>query len=86
MDLYCGTGENRLNFVSHKIISILSSHVIMKYLVDQYGKDDSLHPKDAKKGAIVNHRLFFSATVLFPRLQDYCICIDIKSVLPFTFL
>ncbi|CAH1371708.1 unnamed protein product [Tenebrio molitor] len=48
------------------------SHVIMKYLVDQYGKDDSLHPKDAKKGAIVNHRLFFSATVLFPRLQDYC--------------
>ncbi|RZC32002.1 glutathione S-transferase 1-like [Asbolus verrucosus] len=48
------------------------SHVIMKYLVDQYAKDDSLYPKDAKKGAMVNLRLYFDATVLSPRFADYC--------------
>ncbi|XP_044255683.1 glutathione S-transferase 1-1-like [Tribolium madens] len=49
------------------------SHVIMKYLVEQYAKDDSLYPKDPKKGAIVNQRLHFNATTLFPKLLDYCV-------------
>nr|AFM57703.1 glutathione S-transferase D2 [Tribolium castaneum] len=49
------------------------SHVIMKYLVEQYAKDDSLYPKDPKKGAIVNQRLHFNTTTLFPKLLDYCV-------------
>ncbi|KAF7278916.1 hypothetical protein GWI33_007862 [Rhynchophorus ferrugineus] len=51
--------------------TLYDSHVIMKYLVDVYGKDDSLYPKDPKKEAIVNQRCFFSACYLFPKFIDY---------------
>lgn len=50
----------------------------MKYLVDQYAKDDSLYPKDSKKGAVVNQRLFFSAGTLFPRFVDYIVSKNAK--------
>ncbi|ENN73491.1 hypothetical protein YQE_09916, partial [Dendroctonus ponderosae] len=46
-------------------------HVIMQYLVDKYAKDDSLYPKDLKKRAIVNLRLFFDACYLFPKFGAY---------------
>ncbi|CAG9859278.1 unnamed protein product [Phyllotreta striolata] len=45
---------------------LYDSGAIMKYLVDQYGKDDSLYPKDPKKGARVAQRLFFVSGTLFP--------------------
>ncbi|XP_019870085.2 glutathione S-transferase 1 [Aethina tumida] len=48
------------------------SHVIMKYLSNQYAKDDSLYPQDAKKAAVVDQRLYFTAGTLFPRLGDFC--------------
>nr|CAD7587475.1 unnamed protein product [Timema genevievae] len=47
------------------------SRAIMGYLVDQYGKDDSLYPKDPKKRALVNQRLYFDIGTLFPRLKQY---------------
>ncbi|KAJ8951397.1 hypothetical protein NQ317_012232 [Molorchus minor] len=50
---------------------LYDSHAIIKYLANQYGKDDSLCPKDPKKEAIVNQRLFFDATYLFPRFADF---------------
>lgn len=43
----------------------------MTYLVEQYGKDDSLYPKDPKKRAIVNQRLYFDACTLYKALADY---------------
>lgn len=43
----------------------------MQYLVDQYAKDDTLAPKEAKLAAMVNQRLYFDATTLFPRVRDY---------------
>ncbi|XP_057657193.1 glutathione S-transferase D7-like [Diorhabda carinulata] len=43
------------------------SNAILKYLVDQYGKDDKLFPKDNKKGAIVNQMLNFGSSTLLPR-------------------
>ncbi|CAH1111071.1 unnamed protein product [Psylliodes chrysocephalus] len=46
---------------------LYDSGAIMKYLVDRYGKDDSLYPKDAKKGARVTQRLFYVTGYLFPR-------------------
>nr|XP_023021411.1 glutathione S-transferase D2-like isoform X1 [Leptinotarsa decemlineata] len=47
------------------------SNAIMKYLVDQYAKDDSLFPRDPKKSAIVIQRLFFVSGYLFPRFVAY---------------
>ncbi|XP_019766435.2 glutathione S-transferase D7 isoform X3 [Dendroctonus ponderosae] len=53
---------------------LYDSHVIMQYLVDKYAKDDSLYPKDLKKRAIVNLRLFFDACYLFPKFGAYHAC------------
>lgn len=39
----------------------------MPYLVEKYGKDDALYPKDIKKRAIITQRLHFDSNVLFPR-------------------
>ncbi|CAH1175607.1 unnamed protein product [Phaedon cochleariae] len=50
---------------------IYDSHVIMKYLVNEYGKDDSLYPTNPKKAALVDQRLFFSATYLFARFITF---------------
>lgn len=47
--------------------AIWDSHTINAYLVDKYSKDDTLYPKDLKKRAVVNQRLFFDCGVLFPR-------------------
>ncbi|XP_065211016.1 uncharacterized protein LOC135839077 [Planococcus citri] len=40
------------------------SHAINGYLVDKYGKDDELYPKDLKNRAIVNQRLHFNNGIL----------------------
>ncbi|XP_049765496.1 glutathione S-transferase 1-like [Schistocerca cancellata] len=45
------------------------SHAIATYLASQYGKDDSLYPKDPKKRAVVIQRLFFNEGVLYSRLR-----------------
>lgn len=46
------------------------SHAICAYLVDKYGKDDKLYPKDLRLRAKCNQRLFFDAASLFVRLRD----------------
>jgi len=46
---------------------LVDSHAIMGYLVDKYGKDDSLYPRDLRKRATVNHRLHFECGILLPR-------------------
>lgn len=47
------------------------SRAIMAYFVEQYGKNDSLYPKDPKKRAIVNQRLFFDANCLYQAFAEY---------------
>lgn len=47
------------------------SRAIMTYLAEQYGKNDSLYPKDPKKRAIVNQRLYFDACTLYKAFADY---------------
>ncbi|XP_049803077.1 glutathione S-transferase 1-1-like [Schistocerca nitens] len=47
------------------------SRAIAAYLVDQYAKDDSMYPKDAKKRALVNQRLFFDLSTLYGSFADY---------------
>ncbi|KAG4077632.1 hypothetical protein HA402_008892 [Bradysia odoriphaga] len=46
------------------------SQTICAYLVDKYGKDDSLYPRDLQLRAKCNQRLFFNGSTLFGRLRD----------------
>jgi glutathione S-transferase len=48
---------------------IWDSHAICSYLVDKYGKDDSLYPRDLAKRALVDQRMYFDASVLFMSLR-----------------
>jgi len=50
----------------------------MGYLVDQYGKDDSLYPKDPKKRAIVNQKLYFDCGTLYQRFHRLYVSIFIN--------
>ncbi|XP_064549870.1 glutathione S-transferase 1-1-like [Drosophila montana] len=51
--------------------SIWESRAILAYLVEKYGKDDSLYPKDPQQRALVNQRLYFDMGVLYQAFADY---------------
>lgn len=40
------------------------SHAITAYLVDKYGKDDTLYPKDLQKRGTVNQRLHLDDSIV----------------------
>jgi hypothetical protein len=61
------------------------SHAIASYLVRSYASDDSLYPQDPKQKAIVDQRLYFDAGILFPRLREICVSINV-AVAPFPLL
>jgi glutathione S-transferase len=41
------------------------SRAILIYLVEKYGKNDKFYPRDAKKRAIVNQRMYFDMGTLY---------------------
>jgi glutathione S-transferase len=47
---------------------IVDSHAILTYLVTKFGREE-LYPKNLKTRCSVDQRLFFDATILFPRLR-----------------
>lgn len=51
--------------------AIWDSHAINAYLVDKYGKDDKLYPKDLQLRAKCNQRMFFDAASLFVRMREF---------------
>ncbi|XP_017041173.1 glutathione S-transferase D2 isoform X1 [Drosophila ficusphila] len=51
--------------------SIWESRAIAIYLVEKYGKDDSLYPKDPQKQAVVNQRLYFDMGTLSDAFGKY---------------
>lgn len=47
------------------------SRAIIAYLVEKYGKTDSLYPTDPQKRALVNQRMYFDQGTLYQRLADF---------------
>lgn len=47
---------------------IWDSHAICTYLIDKYGKNDHLYPKDPYVRAKINQRLYFDVGVAFAKL------------------
>ncbi|KAF2361042.1 Glutathione S-transferase C-terminal [Trinorchestia longiramus] len=47
------------------------SRAISAYLVNQYGEDDCLYPKEPKTRAIVDRALYFDMGTLYKRFGDY---------------
>lgn len=59
---------------------IWESRAIACYLADKYGKDDALYPKDVQRRAIVNQRLYFDASFVYPRIRAICVCFTFFSL------
>ncbi|KAK4877113.1 hypothetical protein RN001_009619 [Aquatica leii] len=49
---------------------LYDSHVINAYIVDKYGKNDSLYPKDIYKRGLVQQGMAFDLGNLFPVLKE----------------
>nr|UUB32737.1 glutathione S-transferase GSTe1 [Dendroctonus valens] len=47
-----------------------NTHDILGYLVNKYGEDDSLYPKDPEKKDQVEQKLFFESDTLCPRVNS----------------
>lgn len=51
--------------------SLWESRAICVYLVEKYGKNDSLYPKNPKTRAVINQRFYFDMGTLFKAFYEY---------------
>ncbi|KAG5890147.1 hypothetical protein JTB14_010165 [Gonioctena quinquepunctata] len=53
-------------------LTLWDGHAIACYLATAYAKNDTIYPKDPKKRALVNQRLYFDCGTLYPRIRAIC--------------
>lgn len=46
----------------------------MAYLVDQYGENDTLYPRNPEARGIIDQRLYFDIGTLFASIFNYYVC------------
>lgn len=51
--------------------SLWESRAIQIYLVEKYGKDETLYPKDVQKRGLIHQRMYFDMGTLYQRFADY---------------
>nr|UUV68079.1 glutathione S-transferase [Dendroctonus rhizophagus] len=56
-----------------------NTHDILGYLVNKYGEDDSLYPKDPEKKDQVEQKLFFESDTLCPRVNSVIQAIVVEN-------
>lgn len=61
--------QHTIPVLDDKGLIIVDSHVICGYLVNNYGSDDKLYPRDVAKRALVDSRLYYDAANVFCRLR-----------------
>ncbi len=54
------------------------SRVIATYLVNKYGKDDKLYPKETVARALVDQRLYFDMGVFYKAMGDIVVSVKIS--------
>lgn len=62
---------------------IWDSHAICTYLIDKYGKNDHLYPKDIYVRARINQRLYFNVGVAFASFRPIVEAIFFKGATDF---
>ncbi|XP_053614426.1 glutathione S-transferase 1-like [Plodia interpunctella] len=48
------------------------SRAIASYLAEKFGKDDQWYPKDLRRRAVVNQRLYFDSSNLYVKIRAIC--------------
>nr|APC23396.1 GSTd3 [Liposcelis entomophila] len=62
--------EGKVPAIDDNGLILTESRAIIQYLVEKYGKDDSLYPRDLAARALVHSRLYFDNGSLWPLLHE----------------